>query len=159
MTDEDDRYRTEVLTTATNALVSRVGALADAMQVNNHKIDALSAELATKPDDAEVQFITGLAAAERKRHLWWAIGSGVISAVVAGGVSYHFSNQQVDELRRNNYNGCLATNHRVEETSGAFRDVVNGYPESEMTKRVLAGADRIDATRRNCEKIYAKGTR
>jgi hypothetical protein len=146
--NEDETARREILATATAALVSRVGALADAVQVSNHKIDTLRKELAQKPDDEEVQFIMGLAHKERRRHFQWALGAGLVSAIVASGISYAFANNQLEKLRDTNYNGCIATNKRVEAVSHAF---------SQMGA-VAEVTDQIDATKRPCEKLYAKGS-
>lgn len=81
--------KAESLRVATELLSSRVGALADAVQINNARIAELQKEVNCKPDDEEVKLITGMAQAERKQQLKVAIWTAVISSILAatlGGV-------------------------------------------------------------------------
>lgn len=94
--------KSHTLAVATEVLSSRVGTLADAVQINNFKIDQLQKELNKKPDDAEVQFITGLAKAERKRHFRWAISTALLAAVGSAGVAYKVANEQGQERCQGN---------------------------------------------------------
>lgn len=89
--------KAHALAVATEVLSSRVQALADAVQINSNQMIEFAKELNTKPDDTEVQFITGLAQEERKRHLKYAIGTAVIAALVSGYVSYDVAARQSEE--------------------------------------------------------------
>lgn len=80
---KEAKDKAEILARATELLSARVGTLADAVQINNSKIDKFQKELNRKPDDVEVQLITGMAEAERKRHFKWAIATAVLSSILA----------------------------------------------------------------------------
>lgn len=80
--------RASVLATATEALSSRVQTLVDAVQTNNKKIDKLQHEINKKPDDVEVQFITGLASDQRSRHLRYAIVTAIIVSVISSAIAF-----------------------------------------------------------------------
>lgn len=71
-----------------------MGALADAVRINNHKIDLLQSELNKKPDDVEVKLITGMATAERQRHLKWAVTTAVLASILSGVVAYKTAEMQ-----------------------------------------------------------------
>lgn len=158
--ENDESQDREILAVATAALVARVGALADAIQVFNHRIDNFSKELAEKPDDAEVKLITGLAHAERKRHLKWALLSAVVCAAIASSISYMFTTVQLHERNRVGYSGCISTNDRVHVIADSFRNVVKGASKaSPMVVKVNESADRIEATVRDCERLYPKDQR
>lgn len=87
-TARDAKQKAMTLADATEKLSSRVSILADAVQITNQKIDDLQREVNCKPDDAEIQFISGLAKAERKA-LFTRITSGAVAAaVVAAFISY-----------------------------------------------------------------------
>lgn len=80
--------KAEVLAAASDLLSSRVGTLVDAVRTNNEKIDRLQHEINQKPDDTEVQFITGLAKDQRTRHLRYAIITAIIASVLSGTVAF-----------------------------------------------------------------------
>lgn len=95
------------LAAATELLSSRVNILAGAVQITNQKIDDLQREVNCKPDDAEVQFISGLAKAERKA-LFTRISSGAIAAaVVASLVAYGIANYESQQ-------GCQTNAKNIE---------------------------------------------
>lgn len=164
MTAEELRVdRAEHLARATDLLSSRVAALADAVQINNHKIDQLRKEVNLKPDDVEVKLITGLAQAERARHLKFAVGTALTCAGVAGGIAFYASDSLSDaqhtERVRVGYEACLASNERTLVNSSVFRDVADILPEGEAKERILSGATTLDTTLRDCETIYPKEQR
>jgi hypothetical protein len=80
--------KASILAAATDVLSNRVVALTDIVAENNNKIDYLSSEVNKKPDDIEVQFIAGMAGEHRRNMQRNAIASGILAAIVAGGVAF-----------------------------------------------------------------------
>ncbi len=89
--------KAEVLARATDLLSSRVGTLADAVQINNAKIDEFQKELNRKPDDTELKFVEEQARRERRRQFRYALISMIATAFIAAYVSYDVSNRQGKE--------------------------------------------------------------
>lgn len=86
--------KAHILAVATEVLSARVGSLADAVQMNNRKMDDFAKELNRKPDDAEIRFISGLAATERNRHLRYALATALSSSFVAGYIAFNIADRQ-----------------------------------------------------------------
>lgn len=152
-----------ILAKATDLLSNRVGALADAVQINNIKIDRLRDEVNQKPDDVEVKLITGLAEAERGKHFRYALATSILSAVIAGVVAFSFANYNSSkanqERTQTGYEACMAYNERTALTTKVFRDVAASLPDGEPKTRIVAGAEVIDGTIRDCDTIYPKEER
>lgn len=92
---KDAKDKAEILARATDLLSNRVGTLADVVQINNHKIEQLQSEINKKPDDVELQFITGVAVADRQRLLKWsvatAVGSSILTATIGAIIAFQVS--------------------------------------------------------------------
>lgn len=94
-----------VLAIATEVLSSRVQGLAELVTINNKQIEGLRSEVNKKPDDVEVQFIAGLARAERLRLLFRMLGVVLLASVISGYVSYQVSQTLgIERCRANSSN-------------------------------------------------------
>lgn len=157
-TSSTPKSKAEVLAIATESLTQRVGTLADAVQVNNYKIDLLRNEVDKKPDDEEVRFITGLAQQERAKHLKWAFVTGVVCAVLSGGVAAAYGQHQLHERNKIGYSGCVTNNQRAYAVRDTFENVAK-IATPRAAKEIKEGAVRVEKTILDCEKRYPKEKR
>ena len=141
MPDETPKQREEkakTLALATEVLSSRVQSLTDVVTTNNKKIDLLQKEVNKKPDDAEVQAIAGFSSVEHKQLLFWAIGIGLVSAIISSSISYAVA----DGNRQGN---CKDANNRID----AAVEYYNGAINEEMTNKFIDDTLRKSRVMRN----------
>lgn len=143
-----------VLTAATEMLSSRVGTLADAVQINNHKIDQLQHEINKKPDDIELHFISGLAKEERQKFLKYSVITALTAAAVASSVSYLFAQMGIDERVRQNNLACIRNNERAMVISDEFRNIARLARDTRVKEELIEGAGRLDGLRAQCDKLH-----
>ena len=159
--------KADALTLATEILSNRVGTLADAVQMNNYKIDRLQKEVNCKPDDTEVRFITGMAKAERTKHLKYAIATGAVTAALSSVFTYVVIQQsnRNDLIRSNqvSYSGCKAANERSFRTAEGFIKVANLVPPDKrgepLYKSLTETSRSLNELIRDCEGLYPKEDR
>lgn len=149
--------KAHVLAVATEVLSSRVGTLADAVQINNAKIDDLQKELNKKPDDAEVRFITGMAATERNRHLRYALATSVVAALFAGAISYTFAEREIAERTRQANIACERGNFRSEISASVYDDIRKSLPKGPVADRLEKAANEIRKTQADCDNLHPIG--
>lgn len=87
----------ENLIRATDNLILRVESLTTVVETNNREIGRIRREVNRKPDDSEIQFITGMARRQRRRHLQFTVTTTLLCAVFAGLVSYNVANHKSQE--------------------------------------------------------------
>lgn len=76
------------LAAATETLTHRVESLTGVVETNNRAVKQLRSEVNRKPDDSEIQFITGMARQQRRRHLRFAVLTSAACAALASSISF-----------------------------------------------------------------------
>lgn len=142
------------LAVATEVLSNRVQSLADVVQTNNNQMMEFRKELNQKPDDAEVQFISGLAKEERRRHLQYAIATGVISALFAGAIAYAFAEREIRERTRQANIACERNNVRAEVNADIYDDVKQIIRNEPVSNRLEAAANELRKTIADCDALH-----
>jgi hypothetical protein len=165
--EEKQLAKLEILASATGNLTTQVANLTGVMGAQNKQIAKLRAEVNQKPDDVEVQLLTGMAQAERARHLHYAIITAVICGVLSGIISYLFASSMIDNLIQerivSNHTNCVQTNKRVDRaydyyTQLAEEERKNKFIDDELrAKRVTRNLDYANfliVNRADCDKLY-----
>lgn len=157
----------EVLASASENLTTQVSNLTGVMGAQNKQIALLRKEVNQKPDDVEVQLLTGMAQAERSRHLHYAIITAIICAVVSGAIAYFFARSMINGLVQerivSNHTNCIQTNKRIDRAydyyiQQAEEERNNNFIDDELReKRVMRNmnyARFLVANKANCDELY-----
>lgn len=83
--------RAKTLADATLVLTKQVDVLTNVVKINNEQISSLRKEVNQKPDDVEVQLISGMAKVTTRKARNKVIGTALLAIVCSSGVAYKVS--------------------------------------------------------------------
>lgn len=154
----------DALSLATEVLSTRVQTLSDVVQTNNEHIQELRREVHTKPDDAEVQFITHMSKVTLQKVRNRVAGTALIMAVFSGGLSWYINDQALQERNTVSYAGCWAANERTLKTALGFENVANLVPVEDrknnpLYKSLTSTAASLRKDIRDCNALYPADNR
>lgn len=148
------QLRTAALVAATDALSNRVGVLADAVQINNARIETFQEELNKKPDDVELKVASGMASVERGRHLKYAVATGVLAAIVSSLISFYFAHREIDERTRQANIACERGNLRATLDAQVYDDVRTIVKDGPVADTLEQAANRLRETLADCDGLH-----